>query len=239
MVTEQPAFRFEEVTVTVAGAPRPLLDRVDLTVAAGGVTAVVGPSGAGKSTLLRLCNRLDVATAGTVRFRGDDVDDLDPLRLRRRVGMVFQRPTLFPGTVRDNLSVADPGEDVADLGAVLAEAGLDPAFLDRRADDLSGGEAQRACLARTLVTQPEVLLMDEPTSSLDTDGAQLIEATAGRLAAAGVAILWVTHDQAQVRRVADRCVTLREGRIVSASDDQSKERGDDVHGSNGAEEAGR
>ena len=123
-------------------------------IADGGITVVVGPSGAGKSMVLRLLNRLEVPTAGEVRFRGRPVSDLDPLALRRRVGMVFQRPAPFPGTVRDNLHVADPDAGDDALVAALRAARLDAAFLDRSADELSGGEAQRMCLARTLVTRP-------------------------------------------------------------------------------------
>ena len=91
--------------MTIAGEGHPRLDGASGLVPAGGVTVMVGPSGSGKSTLLRLCNRLDVPDRGRVRFRGDDVATLDPLVLRRRVGMVFQRPTPFPGTVLDNIRV--------------------------------------------------------------------------------------------------------------------------------------
>ena len=85
-----------------------ILDHVSASVPASGITVLAGPSGAGKTTLLRLCNRLEVPSSGRVLFHGDDVAGLDPLSHRRRVGMVFQRPTLFPGTIRDNLAVADP-----------------------------------------------------------------------------------------------------------------------------------
>lgn len=206
------AFEFD--CVTVSFGPARVLDRVSGSVPERSVTVVLGPSGAGKSTLLRLCNRLEVPTDGEVRFRGADVAALDPLSLRRRVGMVFQRPTLFAGTVRDNLRVASPGaDDVACLGALEA-AGLAPGFLDRDGRDLSGGEAQRACLARTLVTGPEVLLMDEPTSSLDVANALAFEAHVSSLVAAGTTVVWVTHDLAQAGRIGDHTIHLREGRTV-------------------------
>ncbi len=209
-----PLFAFEDVVVEVGGTR--LLDGVTATVPASGVTCLVGPSGSGKSTLLRLCNRLEVATSGVVRFRGDDVLALDPLEHRRRVGMVFQRPTPFPGTVRENLLVAQPqaGDDV--LAAALERAALDPAFLDRVADDLSGGEAQRMCLARTLVTEPEVLLMDEPTSALDGEATRTLEERACGIACAThpVPVLWVTHDLAQVDRIADARLRVDRGRVL-------------------------
>ena len=205
-------FRFEDVRLEVDGAT--ILDGVDAGVPDRGLTALVGPSGSGKSTLLRLCNRLEVPTSGRVRFRGDDVASLDALALRRRVGMVFQRPTLFPGTVAENLEVALPGVAPADAADALERAGLDRAFLDRTGDDLSGGEAQRACLARTLVTGPEVLLMDEPTSALDEANTLVLERLGRQLADGGVPVLWVTHDLGQVDRIADRRIQLADGRVV-------------------------
>jgi putative ABC transport system ATP-binding protein len=210
----EPLFTFEDVVVELGGAR--ILDGVDAEVPAQGITCLVGRSGSGKSTMLRLCNRLEVATGGVVRFRGDDVLSLDPLAHRRRVGMVFQRPTPFPGTVRDNLRVACPEADDAQLGAALARAALDATFLDRVADDLSGGESQRMCLARTLVTEPEVLLMDEPTSALDGDATEVLEQLACGLACSEepVPILWVTHDRAQVDRIADRRLVVDGGRVL-------------------------
>jgi putative ABC transport system ATP-binding protein len=203
--------------VTVADDDRRRLDDACGSVPCGGVTVVVGPSGSGKSTLLRCCNRLEVPTSGRVLFRGDDVAGLDPLRLRRRVGMVFQRPTPFPSTVRDNLRVAEPS--IADAAMVLAldRVGLNAGFLERIATELSGGEAQRVCLARTLVTGPEVVLMDEVTSSVDPIQRYGLEELARSLTASGVAILWVTHDLDQMRRIADHVLVLVQGRLAQAS----------------------
>ena len=175
---------------------------------------LAGPSGAGKSTLLRCCNRLEVPSAGRVMLRGDDVATLDPLRLRRRVGMVFQRPTPFPGSVLENLRVAEPAltEDAA--ADALDAVGLDADFAERRATELSGGEAQRVCLARTLVTTPEVVLLDEVTSSVDPAARLGLEALARDLVGRGVRVLWVTHDLEQLRRVADHVLVLSAGRVA-------------------------
>lgn len=208
----RPLFTFARVHVELGG--RDVLRGIDLEVPDGALTTIVGPSGGGKSTLLRLCNRLAVPSRGVVCLRGRDLADLDVLALRRRVGMVFQAPTLFAGTVRDNLAVALPAGPEDAWSAALARAELDAAFLDRDADTLSGGEAQRACLARTLVTRPEVLLADEPTSSLDQPTARGLERTARDLVADGVPVLWVTHDPDQARRLADVVVALDRGRVA-------------------------
>jgi putative ABC transport system ATP-binding protein len=200
--------------VCVAGTDRSVLSDVSLDVPEAGVTVVVGPSGAGKSTLLRLLNRLEVPSSGSVTFRGGDVAGLDPLALRRRVGMVFQRPTLFGGTVRDNLSVAAPGLPADAYRAVLERVDLPAAFLDRPADELSGGEAQRVCLARALMAEPEVLLMDEPTSALDERPRLALERLTRALAEGGMPVVWVTHQLDQMRRLADRVVVLLDGSVV-------------------------
>ena len=211
-----PLFVFERVVVTRAG--RRILD-VDATISDGGVTAVLGPSGAGKSTLLRLCNRLDVPDEGVVRLRGVSLDEVDPLEHRRRVGMVFQRPTPFAGTVRDNLRVARPGCPDDELLGVLDRVGLGDGMLSQQADDLSGGEAQRMCLARTLLTDPEVLLMDEPTSALDPSATRALERLVCHLSRAhGVPVVWVTHDLAQAQRIADECLVLIDGRPAGETD---------------------
>jgi UDP-glucose/iron transport system ATP-binding protein len=218
-VSEPRAFEFEQVTVRRAG--RRVLDQVVAAIPAAGITVVSGPSGAGKTTLLRLCNRLEVPDEGAVSYRGQRLDELDPLTLRRRVGMVFQRPTPFPGSVADNLAVAHPDAGAEELSAALKRVALNPGLLGQDARTLSGGELQRMCLARTLVTQPETLLLDEPTSALDAQPKQVFEATARDLAAAGITIVWVTHDDAQARRVADRIYQLRDGHLTGAATEEA------------------
>ena len=215
-MTAAPLFELEDVSLEIDGTT--ILDHVDLAIADGGITVLVGPSGAGKTTVLRLLDRLEVPTSGEVRFRSRPLADLDVLALRRRIGMVFQRPAPFPGTVRDNLHVADPDADEEALVAALHAARLDAGFLDRPADDLSGGEAQRMCLARTLVTQPEVLLMDEPTSALDPEARRSLERTAIRLAHEGRELVWVTHDLDQAQRLGGEIVVLVGGRIAGEAD---------------------
>jgi putative ABC transport system ATP-binding protein len=211
-----PAHVFEFQDVVVRFGDLEVLQGVSLTVDPGRITVLTGPSGSGKTTLLRLCNRLEVPTAGRVHFRGEDVMVLDPLQLRRRVGMVFQRPTLFAGTVRDNLRAAAAADDAA-YARALERVGLPAAHLDDQGETLSGGEAQRACLARTLLTDPEVLLMDEPTSSLDEPATRLLEDLARKLVAQGITVIWVSHDLAQVRRIAQETFVLLGGRIAAGT----------------------
>ncbi len=193
---------------------RRILDGLTARIPAAGITVVTGPSGAGKSTLLRLCNRLDIPDAGVIRYRGRRLDDLDPLVLRRRAGMVFQRPVPFPGSVAANLAEALPGITGEAMAAALERVALDPGLLGQEARTLSGGELQRVCLARTLVTGPETLLLDEPTSALDAQPKLIFEQTARELAAGGITIIWVTHDDAQAGRVATRVYQLRGGRLA-------------------------
>ena len=208
---------FDGVSFAV-DADREILHEVSLSVAPAAVTVLAGPSGAGKSTLLRLGNRLDIPSAGSVRFRGEDSAAIDPRELRRRVGMVFQKPVPFAGSVRENLKVGAPLAGDEELARTLERVGLEASVLDRVADDLSGGEAQRMCIARTLLTQPEVILMDEPTSALDHENRLGIEHLAKELAQEGLGILWVSHDLSQVRRIADHAVVLIDGRNASAAE---------------------
>jgi putative ABC transport system ATP-binding protein len=213
-VPPAPLFSFESVSVGPADARR--LDGLDGELPANGLTVVAGPSGSGKSTLLRLCNRLDVPSEGIVRHRGVDVAERDPLELRREVAMVFQRPVTFAGTVRDNLHEADAELDEDACAALLERAGLPPSFLSRDAGELSGGEAQRACLARALATRPRVMLMDEPTSALDAEAAAVLERLGRQLVADGTPVVWVTHSREQMRRLADHVVLLAAGRVERA-----------------------
>lgn len=216
-----PLFRFDSVSVMGSSGVR--LEDVTFEIPASGITVLVGPSGSGKSTLLRLCNRLEIPSSGTVQYRGRLLFEYDPLQLRRQVGMVFQKPVLFAGTVRDNLAEADGDAGQDRLDDALDRAALDGSFLDRIASELSGGEAQRVCLARALIAQPGALLMDEPTSSLDGAAVSRLERLGRKLADNGTPVIWVTHDLGQMGRMADRVAVLVAGslRFFGAPDDIS------------------
>lgn len=212
-----PTLTYERVRVTAADGAE-LLHGIDLEIAKACLTVLVGASGSGKSTLLRLANRLEAPSSGRVLVDGQDAATLDPLELRRRVGMVFQRPTPFAGTVRANLLVADATSTEAGMVDALARVGLDASFLDRVADDLSGGEAQRMCLARTLLTGPEVVLMDEVTSGLDPVSRREVEVLARGLVESELTVVWVTHDLGQAARMADDLVVLVDGRRATGDE---------------------
>jgi putative ABC transport system ATP-binding protein len=207
---------FEFIDVHVAIEDSTILADINIAIPEGRLTVVAGVSGSGKTSLLRLCNRLDVRTSGKILFRDQDLATFDPRALRRQVGMVFQRPVLFPGTVRDNLGAAATATD-AEMAVTLGMVDLDVGFLDRIGDDLSGGEAQRVCLARALMCRPQVLLMDEPTSSLHPAAANTLETTTqGLHSDAGVDVLWVTHNLDQITRLAQYLIVLSNGRVAYA-----------------------
>ncbi|AYF79354.1 ATP-binding cassette domain-containing protein [Nocardia yunnanensis] len=190
-----------------------MLTEVEATFAAARCTAVTGPSGAGKTTLLRLLNRFGEPDSGRVLLDGTPVAELDVLALRRRVGLVPQRPVLLTDTVADEIRVgqAVSAERVQEL---IQAVGLPEGFAVRRCAELSGGEAQRVCLARALAVRPEVLLLDEPTSALDGVSAAAIGDLVRAHVAAGGSVVLVSHDPGFVADVADEVWTLRGGRLT-------------------------
>jgi ABC-type methionine transport system ATPase subunit len=191
-----------------------ILAGVDVLVPAGEVTAVVGPSGAGKSTLLRAINRLIELSSGEVYLDGESTGSLDPLELRRRVGMVFQIPALFGVSVEEAILYgARLAGRSADPARLLEVVGLDPSMCRRVPETLSVGQQQRVSVARALALEPEALLLDEPTSALDEGARRKIEELVRDLnARLGLTMVFVSHDLSQVERVADRVVLLAEGR---------------------------
>ena len=183
----------------------PIVEGFTAVVSRVGLTAMVGSSGAGKTTLLRLLNRLDDPDAGQVLLDGKDVRQYDVLQLRRRVQYVGQVPVTFPGTVAENLAMAEPSADAA---ALLERVGLSTTLVERRADALSVGEAQRLSLARALACEPEALLLDEPTSALDTASKGGIEQLIRSLAGGGLTVVLVTHDPRQAAELADAVIEV-------------------------------
>ena len=225
MAQEQPLtarskMSVQDLTVAFDGQGE-ILRRLTLAFPSRQITAVIGPSGSGKSTLLRCLNRLREPQPNTVLLDGQDITALDVLDLRRRVGMVMQDTILFPGAVADNIRYgpSQQGRPISQrrLRELMQMAGLDPALLERAADQLSGGQAQRVSIARTLANEPEVLVLDEPTRSLDPAATRTLEATLGQLRdQLGLTIILVSHSMEQVQRIADLSALLIEGAIVEA-----------------------
>ena len=211
---DRPKIEVRGLGYAVGGAE--ILKGVDAGMPGGEITAVVGPSGAGKSTLLRTINRLIEPSSGDVYLDGEPTSVLDPLDLRRRIGMVFQIPALFGGSVEDAVLYGArlSGKD-ADPGRLLEVVGLSASLAGRDPQSLSVGQQQRVTMARALALEPEALLLDEPTSALDEAARHKIEELVRDLnARLGLTMVFVSHDLAQVERVADRVVVLAEGRSV-------------------------
>ena len=209
-------FLLERVSVVRGEAS--VLREVSAHFPGGRCSTVRGASGSGKTTLLRLLNRLIEPTAGRVLFDGVPLIELDVLVLRRRVGLVAQAPVVLTDAVLDEVRVgrADLSEGrVIDL---LARVGLGEEFVSRPTSGLSGGEAQRLCLARSLAVEPEVLLLDEPTSALDGPSATVIATLVRDHVNAGGTVVLVSHDHALVDSVAERVFELSHGRVIVDGD---------------------
>nr|WP_320673096.1 phosphate ABC transporter ATP-binding protein [Patulibacter sp. DM4] len=228
--TGRERLRIDGLSIFYGDAPRPAVNAVTLPVHEGEVLALIGPSGCGKTTLLRSLNRLIELTPGARRegrivLDGDDVDQLEMTRLRRRVSMVFQQPNPFPMSIFDNVAYAlreqsrkRPGkrELLPRVEQALRRAGLWDEVshdLGRPALRLSGGQQQRLCIARALAVEPEVLLMDEPCSALDPISTTVIEQLIHELRRE-LAIVIVTHNLQQARRVADNVAFMYLGDLV-------------------------
>src|SRR5690348_17134991 len=206
-----------------AGARVVAVDDVSLDVADGEFLAIVGSSGSGKTTLLRLANRLTDADAGTVTIEGEDVRNIDPVRLRRGIGYVFQSGGLFPHmSVADNIAVTPKlqGWSAADIAARVDElldlVRLDRTYRDRLPRELSGGEQQRVSVARALAARPNIVLMDEPFGALDPltrdalgDDYLALHRTLK------LTTLMITHDMTEAILLADRIAVMRAGRVVA------------------------
>jgi putative ABC transport system ATP-binding protein len=214
--TSDPVLRIEHLGRVVED--KVLVEDVSFEVQTGEVLAIAGPSGAGKSSLLRLLNRLDEPTSGTVYVEGIDYRQIAPRALRRKLGMVNQRPYLFPGTVERNLRFGplQHGETLSTdfIEQLLTRVGL-KGYASRDVANLSGGEAQRVSVARTLANSPLVLLLDEPTSALDDKSKLEVESSIENIVQdQGLTCILVTHDIAQTARLAARVILLEAGRIV-------------------------
>ena len=223
----------ESVDLTVHYNDTQALQPVNVRLPKQEVTAIIGPSGCGKSTFLRCINRMnDMVDAaridGELRFRGKNVydDDVDPVALRRKIGMVFQKPNPFPKSIYDNVAYGleiqgydgdtDARVEEALRGAALWDEVNDQ--LDSSGLDLSGGQQQRLCIARAIAPDPEVILMDEPASALDPVATAKVEDLIDDLAEEYTVVI-VTHNMQQAARISDKtAVFLTGGRLVEFGD---------------------
>jgi phosphate transport system ATP-binding protein len=211
---------FDLKDVSVAYGKETALAGVNLHIPPQSVTALIGPSGCGKSTLLRCLDRMNdelgnVTVGGKILLDGIDINarDVDPVDLRMRVGMVFQRPNPFPMSIYDNVCYGPRTQGIrkrAELDDLVQESLTRAALwtevkgvLKKNAFELSGGQQQRLCIARALATRPEVMLMDEPASALDPISTQQIEDTIAELKPS-VTIVIVTHNMQQAARISDK-----------------------------------
>jgi phosphate transport system ATP-binding protein len=218
------------VDLTLSFGSRVVLSDITADIQMGAVTALIGPTGSGKTTLVRTFNRMNDKVTG-YRHTGDVFLDgrsiwsptVELMTLRRKVGMLFQRPNPFPMSIMDNVVAGVRAHKMAKGGEVreiarqrLTEVGLWDAVSTRLKDSpfrLSGGQQQLLCLARALAIGPEVLLLDEPTSSLDPMATESIEKLI-RTLVPKITVIIVTHNLAQARRVADRTMFLYQGHLV-------------------------
>ncbi|HEX7993261.1 MAG TPA: phosphate ABC transporter ATP-binding protein PstB, partial [Streptosporangiaceae bacterium] len=228
------AVSLHAVNLTLGFGQKSILSDINVEVRRGAITALIGPTGSGKTTLLRTFNRMNDKVTG-YRHAGDVLLDgrsiwhpgLELMALRRKVGMLFQRPNPFPMSIMDNVVAGVKAHRMASKNGLksiaqqrLTEVGLWDAVHDRLKDSpfrLSGGQQQLLCLARALAIGPEVLLLDEPTSSLDPMSTESIEALIKDLTP-NITVVIVTHNLAQASRVSDRTIFLNRGRLVEHGD---------------------
>ncbi len=196
-----------------------VLNKVTLNINTGEFISVVGPSGSGKSTFFKLCCNLISPTSGSIIFKGKNFMDYDPVELRKSIVYCFQTPLLFGSTVKQNIyypySIRGLKPDERRVNELFSTFHMSQDFLDNEVKNLSGGEKQRIALIRSLLFNPEILLLDEVTSALDKDNTELVEGIINSLNKQGVTVLWITHNLEQSRKNARRLITIDEGEISS------------------------
>ncbi|SHE34466.1 phosphate ABC transporter ATP-binding protein, PhoT family (TC 3.A.1.7.1) [Thermoanaerobacter uzonensis DSM 18761] len=206
---------FKEVSYVTS--EKEILKNISIRFVGGAIHTIVGPSGAGKSTLIKLINRLIDPTHGSILIDDVDIKTMDVIDLRRKIGMVFQKPHLFEGTVKENIEYGPmlKGEKNVDVKYYLSIVGLNNEYATRDVKNLSGGEQQRVSIARTLANKPEALLLDEPTSALDPTSTETIEKLMIELKEKiNLTIIWITHNIDQAKRIGDYTALLNKGQLI-------------------------
>ncbi|UCH09055.1 MAG: ABC transporter ATP-binding protein [Fidelibacterota bacterium] len=180
------------------------------------IYAIVGTSGVGKTTLLRALNNLVPIDRGRILLAEQDISALHPAEVRRRISLMFQTPAFVGDSVRENLDFAArfARRDKIEFSALMERVHLNPAFLNRDVTQLSVGQQQRVCLARTLATRPDILLLDEPTSALDDDTADGILTLVGEISKQeGLLTIFVTHRRSHARKLGEHVLELSDGQL--------------------------
>ncbi|MFP3915673.1 MAG: betaine/proline/choline family ABC transporter ATP-binding protein [Actinomycetota bacterium] len=217
----------QNVSKTYPGTHEPAVKELDLDILKGEILVLVGPSGCGKSTTLRLINRMIEPTGGRIYFEGEDVTEVNPDHLRRRIGYVIQQIGLFPHrTIYQNIATVpqllgwDTSRIEARVDELLDTVGMDPAtFKSRYPKELSGGQAQRVGVARALAADPEVLLMDEPFGAVDPIARDRLQNEFLRLQEElQKTIVFVTHDIDEAIKMGDRIAILKEQSVIAQHD---------------------
>ncbi|MFD1851696.1 phosphate ABC transporter ATP-binding protein [Oceanobacillus bengalensis] len=220
-ITYNPIIELSNVNFSDRGVP--ILKNITGSFPEGRITTLVGPSGAGKTTLFRLCNGLISPDSGEIIIKEKAIETYDPTELRRKVGIALQSATMISGSVYKNLSLplSLQGKQLAKERAIelLNDVGLDEELLHRNVKDLSGGQRQKVSIARTLVNQPKVLLLDEITSSLDRVSQQDIEELIGKVNKKyGTTILWITHNLEQALTIGDYTWVMMAGEVIETGE---------------------
>ena len=215
--TFEPIITFNNVTFSDRNVP--IIKNLSGSFAKGKITTLVGPSGAGKTTLFRLCNRLISPNSGQITINNKPIEQYDPIILRRKIGLALQSATMLSGSVYKNLSLpltlkgeTLPKDDAKEL---LEDVSLGKDFLNRNINDLSGGQKQKVSIARTLVNRPNVLLLDEITSSLDRISQHEIEELIQKINQKyGTTIIWITHNLNQALSIGDYSWVMMAGEVI-------------------------
>lgn len=196
---------------------RYILRDISLKVESGDYISIIGPSGSGKSTFLKLCNNLITPSQGSILYKNKDILEYDPIELRKKICYCFQTPYLFGNTVMDNLcfpySIRNQKVDMQLILSIFKDFNIPKDFINDSIKNLSGGEKQRISLIRSLLFKPEMLLLDEVTSALDMENTLIVETVIEKLYNEGVTILWVTHNEEQSRKHANKILTIENGCI--------------------------
>ena len=226
----EPAIHFQKVSYKVKDTE--ILKEVTGSFPKHRITTLVGPSGAGKTTLLKMCNGLLSPTSGEVYVEGLPLQDISPIQLRRQAGMVLQNSPVMDGSVYDNLSLPLrlQGKELSEEKAtdILNQVGLDRKYLRRDSRNLSGGQQQKVSIARTLLNESNILLLDEITSALDPSSLREVEELIRKLNEVHqITVVWITHNLEQAKRMGHYAWIMIDGQLVQTGNISALQHSDD------------